>query len=144
MSKVIPERLAQSGNEHSHQVALFAALAELALEIPEAKYIFAVPNGFHATAGQKGKMKAEGLRAGVWDVCVPFPRVGKLKHRYTGLWVEMKVGKNVLSDAQKDFGYAMFMAGWDTAVFYNWESAFERIKGYLCLQNPVTTVLMSV
>lgn len=144
MSKVIPERLAQSGNEHSHQVALFAALAQLALEIPEAKYIFAVPNGFHATAGQKGKMKAEGLRAGVWDVCVPFPRVGKLKHRYTGLWVEMKVGRNTLSQEQKDFGYAMFMAGWDTAVFYNWESAFERIKGYLCLQNPVTTVLMSV
>lgn len=144
MSRVEPAKLARSGSEHAIQVALFAALAELSHTVPEAKWIFAVPNGFYGSASQKGKMKAEGLRAGVWDICVPFPRKGKLGHFYTGLWVELKVGKNTLSDQQKDFGYAMFMAGWDTAVFYNWESAFERIKGYLCLQNPVSTVLMSV
>lgn len=134
MSRVDPSRLAASGSEHAQQVALFAALAELAVTVPDARWVFAVSNGFYGTAGQKGKMKAEGLRVGVWDVCVPFPRIGKAGGAYTGLWIELKVGKNYLSKEQVEFGTAMYRAGWDSGVFYNWEAAFERIKGYLCLQ----------
>jgi hypothetical protein len=133
MARVDPNSLAKCGSEHSHQTALFAALAELAVTVPDARWVFAVPNGFYGTAGQKGKMKAEGLRVGVWDVIIPFPRVGYLGHHYTGLMIEMKVDKNKLSKEQVEFGTAMYNAGWDTCVAYNWQVAYTRIKGYLCL-----------
>lgn len=69
--KITPEQLAKSGSEHGEQSALFAWAADNVEQYPQLKWLFAVPNGFYGDSGQKGKMKAEGLRKGVPDVVLP-------------------------------------------------------------------------
>ena len=60
--------------------------------------IFAIPNGGARDIRVAQKLKAEGVLAGVPDLCVPIPKNG-----YNGLYIEMKAGKKgVVSDKQKD------------------------------------------
>lgn len=60
--------------------------------------IFAIPNGGQRNIKVAQKLKAEGVLAGVPDLCVPIPKNG-----YNGLYIEMKAGKKgVVSDKQKD------------------------------------------
>lgn len=60
--------------------------------------IFAIPNGGARDIRVAQKLKAEGVLAGVPDLCIPISRNG-----YNGLYIEMKAGKKgVVSDKQKD------------------------------------------
>jgi len=54
--------------------------------------IFAVPNGGYRSKATGGRMKSEGLKAGVRDIFVPI-QMGQL----CGMWIEMKAGKNSLT-----------------------------------------------
>ncbi len=60
--------------------------------------MFAIPNGGKRDAITATKMKQTGTLAGTWDLLLSVPRRG-----YSGLFIEMKVGKNNLSDHQRDF-----------------------------------------
>jgi len=111
-------------SEHAEQVALFDVLAMH----PECKWIHAVPNGFYSTPAQKAKMGYEGLRKGVWDIFVPYPR-GK----YHGMYVEMKYGKNKLTAEQVEFGAFVEAQGYKTFVAYGWFEAYTAIMDYLGL-----------
>lgn len=79
--------------EHKIQVALMDYLSLAAR--PEIFY-FAIPNQSNRHIASATKMKAEGVRSGVADLCFMLPagRVG---------WLEMKTAKGVLSDTQKVF-----------------------------------------
>lgn len=79
--------------EHKLQVSLIDYLAYTAK--PEIFY-FAIPNQGNRHIMNATKMKAEGVRSGVADLCFMLPegRVG---------WLEMKTSKGVLSDNQKAF-----------------------------------------
>lgn len=60
--------------------------------------IFAIPNGGARDIRVAQKLKAEGVLAGVPDLCIPIPRKG-----YNALYIEMKAGKKgVVSDKQKE------------------------------------------
>jgi hypothetical protein len=48
-------------------------------------YLFAIPNGEHRKPSIAAKLKWQGVKAGVSDLFLPFPR-----HGYRGLWCEMK------------------------------------------------------
>ena len=71
--------------EHDEQVALFqwAELNEGAM--PELALLFAVPNGGYRPMTTAAQLKAEGVKAGVPDVCLPVAR-----GRFHGLWLELK------------------------------------------------------
>lgn len=60
--------------------------------------LYAIPNSGKRSIVTAMNMKRTGQLAGVWDLhlCVP-------RGRYAGLYVEMKVGKNDLTDNQKLF-----------------------------------------
>ena len=58
---ITPEQLAACGSESGHQKALFRWAAMNIATYPQLKWLYAVPNGFFSTPGQKAKMKAEGL-----------------------------------------------------------------------------------
>lgn len=73
------------GTEHQHQVALFQWAAMNEKKYPELALMFAVPNAARRSPRQGAWMKAEGLMAGVPDICLPVSR-GK----YHGLYIEMK------------------------------------------------------
>lgn len=137
---ISPEQLARD-SEHSQQVALFAWAALETKNYPQLKWLYAVPNGFFASSGQKGKMKAEGLRDGVPDLFLPVPiNLDVQDNAYpkcAGLYIEMKreIYRNrkdggCSEDQLKWLAY-LNEAGYKAVVCYSWEEARDQIIGYL-------------
>ena len=129
-----PDQLvAKSDTEHSIQTAFFAGLA-LAKIHPDTKWVHAIPNGGERSAATAGKLKAEGVRKGVWDVFVPIPRQGKC-----GLYIEFKVParrthKNGgLSDEQIKFGETVHEF-YRMKVCYTWREAAQALCDYLSIE----------
>lgn len=86
-------------SEHLEQVAFFRMVELMKGRHPELCWLHAIPNGGARTASVGAKMKAEGVKRGVWDVFLPYP-----KGNWHGLYIEMKYGKNGLTQEQKEFG----------------------------------------
>jgi hypothetical protein len=128
---VTPDALvAKSKTESSIQTAFFAWMA--IVKHPDMQWVHAIPNGGERSAIVAGRMKAEGVRKGVWDVHVPVPA-----GRYHGLYIEFKrlehrTHKNGgLTDEQVRFGKACLMHGYRMEVCYTWREAAKVISEYL-------------
>jgi len=121
-------------SESSHQIALFRWAVVAEATRPELALLYAVPNGGHRNKATAGRLKAEGVRRGVPDVCLPVPRGG-----YGALYIELKAprepggGKRAgrLSQSQADYGAALLRAGNAWVVAYGWDEARKHIEGYL-------------
>lgn len=137
MSRITPEQLAKSGTEQAIQTAFFCALADLRAAHPETKWIYAVPNGGKRDQVTASRMKAAGVRAGVWDVHLPFPR-----GRHPFGYIEFKVAAERnhkhggLSPEQIEFGDAMHAQGAFLRAAYGWEEALGFVRDYLALPPP--------
>jgi len=61
-------------------------------------YVFAIPNAAKRSPAMAARMKAEGLMAGIADLCVMLPggRAG---------WLELKTAAGRQSETQKDFEF---------------------------------------
>jgi hypothetical protein len=94
--------------------------------IPELKLIYHIPNGGRRDAREAARFKAEGVKAGVPDLCFPVSR-GK----YNGLYIEMKSKDGKLSDNQKWWIVRLEEQGHKVAVCYSWVEAKEEIERYL-------------
>ena len=121
-------------SEHDEQVALFA-MAELHQErIPELKWMYAIPNGGHRHKVVAGKLKAEGVKSGVCDVCLPVARrvVSKMTVEFTGaLYIEMKVGRNKPTEKQQEWIDGLRSMGNRAEVCYSCDEAWAVIMDYL-------------
>ena len=121
-----PEQIAAPGTEHAEQSALFAWIAQQT-DYPELKLAFAIPNGGLRDKVTAARLKAEGAKAGVWDIFLPVPR-----GRWHGLFIEMKVGRNKLTRAQVDF-----MEDIDSdylfEICFDWVEASEAFITYIKL-----------
>ena len=125
-----PEQIAKSGSEAAHQKALFcwAALPGIRLRFPELEFMFAVPNGGTRNKIEAANLKAQGVKSGVPDIMLPVPR-GMM----SGLWIEMKVGKNKPSEAQLKYQCYLRHCGYVSEVCYSWIEATVVILNYLRL-----------
>lgn len=131
---ITPESYAQIGTEHAHQVALFMwiALPEQRQRYPELQWLFAIPNGGERGKGVAGRLKAEGVKPGVPDLCLPLAR-----HGVHGLYVELKRPKSVgrtegvVSSFQKQWHAALKNNGYGVAVCYGWIEARDCLIRYL-------------
>jgi hypothetical protein len=99
-----------------------------------------VPNGaFHGrdrTVGAVigGKLRAQGMQAGVYDYILPVPLWTK---KCPGLWLEMKrTHGGVVSDEQKEFQARMLQLGWQCEVAKGWVEASAIITQYLKSVTP--------
>ncbi len=139
---ITPEQLAKSGTEHGHQAALFCWSNQNLHTYPQLKWLFAVPNGFFATPGQKAKMKAEGLKDGVPDIWLPILSTAWNcefnRNKFYGLVIELKIPdkktKNELSGTsseQKEWIAHLLTQGYACYVAYGWEDARDMIIAYL-------------
>lgn len=99
---------------------------------PELKWLFHVPNGGSRNKQEAVKFKQMGVKAGVSDLCLPYP-----KGSYCGLFVEMKFGNNRQQDTQKEFLADMAAAGHFVATCYSAEEAIKIIEEYLNLSDAV-------
>ena len=84
------------------------------------------PNGGKRSIGLAVKLKREGVKSGVPDLCLPVARKG-----FTGLWVEMKKPGGTTSPAQAHWLAALAMHGHKTALCTSMESARDVLLDYL-------------
>lgn len=116
-----------SESEEQQQIFQWAAYA--VGRWPELKYMYHVPNGGARNKATAGRLKAEGVKPGVPDICLPVPH-GK----HHGLYVELKRRKGGrVSDEQKDWIAALHSFGYATAVCRGAQEAIEVIQRYLRL-----------
>lgn len=112
------------------------------LQYPQHRHrLFAIPNGGQRSIATARKLKAEGVRAGVWDLFLAIPTTSgrivslgngwaELEGRKAGLFIEMKAGKNGLTDSQKAFQEANQYA-YAFAVCRSLDKFMQTIKEYL-------------
>jgi len=151
--------------EHTHQIALFMwanmaclfgltaanvpesytvkgeAIKQLHYNndgIPQLKWLHAIHNQGHGDKVRGAQAKAEGVKAGVFDLFLPVPVRAQRADPYSiiwkcGLYLELKVGSNKPSDKQNEFSVDMQAAGYATAVAWGWLEARDKILQYLGL-----------
>lgn len=108
--------------EHEEQVALM----QMCQSDERLKWLYAIPNGGARDVRTGVKMKAEGVKRGVADLFLPYP-VGE----WHGCYIEMKFGKNKVTDEQEAFLEYVHDKGYYTAVCYSAEEAYEVLTAYV-------------
>jgi len=135
MAMLTPGQLAKSGTEHAHQVALFCWAQQNTKHYPELSCMYAIPNGGQRNKAVAANLKAEGVKAGVPDICLP------VRKSHSGsLYVELKRPvnsrksgrkKGTVQQVQSEFMDKLKSTGQSVIVCYGWESAAEAILSYL-------------
>ena len=125
---ITPEQLAASGTESGQQKALFAWAAQLAKYNPAMKLhmLHAIPNGGKRDPLTAARLKAEGARAGVPDVCFPVPW-----HDFAGLYIELKIEGGRVSPEQRTWLADLRSVGYAVAVAWSFEAAKQAILDYM-------------
>jgi hypothetical protein len=120
-------------SQHQQALVMWASMARFPVPVHGVlpsetigDYLFAIPNGGARSKAVAGRMKAEGLKAGVLDLKFELP-IG----RCPGLWIEMKAGKNTLTPEQRTWRERMARLGFKVVVCWDWEVARDHILEYL-------------
>lgn len=121
-----PEDLAKSGTEHGHQMAVFQWANQHKEEWPELVWLYAIANGGERNIIVAASLKAEGVKAGVSDTCLPVSRRG-----YHGLYIEMKKPKGKESPEQKAFGAFLTTQGYLYRCCDDWMKAATTLAWYM-------------
>lgn len=109
--------------EHWEQVQLF----QWAAYHRDLDLMYAIPNGQKRDIRIALKLKEEGVKPGVPDICLPVPRGGK-----HGLYIELKRRKyGRVSPEQLQWLEALMREGYECAVCHGWEMARDTIEEYL-------------
>jgi hypothetical protein len=133
---ILPEDLA-GDSEHSQQVALFAWAALNVGKYPALKWLHSIPNGGLRDIRTATNLKAEGVKAGIFDIFLPLPIQTEWATQYAGLYIELKAQKRRkeknggLTNEQIEFGGYAENVGYYRCVCYGWEEARDIIIEYL-------------
>lgn len=114
--------------EHLEQCALIEWARGNENRYPPLAWMFAVPNGGYRAYRTAVMLKAEGVKPGVFDLCLPFAA-----HGYHGFFIEMKRpgALNEVKPHQKEFAAYLDSAGYLAQVYDHWENATEALIWYL-------------
>lgn len=116
--------------EHNEQVVLFNRIRTLALNDPRyaaaARRTYAIPNGGRRSKREAGRMKAEGVTAGVSDVFCSVARGG-----HHGLYIEMKSLTGYASREQREWIADSIAEGYAAATCRGADVAFATWKEYV-------------
>lgn len=108
--------------EDREQIALFTWVRLMEKEYPLLQLIYHTPNGGFRDKRTAAKLRAMGVKPGVWDIFIPAP---------SPLWVEMKVGKNKLTLSQKKWKEDLEPYDYNFVVCYTWVEAARAIGLHL-------------
>lgn len=123
-------------SEHAEQVALFDWIEVAqwgASDEHRAALALAhgIPNGGKRNPATAGRLKAEGVRAGVPDVCLP---CRSADGAYIGLYIELKRQRGgTVSPVQECWHAALRAAGHRVVVARGWMAAAEAVADHLGL-----------
>src|SRR5262245_24904909 len=97
---------------------------------PALEMLYAVPNGGHRNPRVAAKLKAEGVRRGVPDLCL-----AAALRRYHGLYIEMKYGDNKQTREQVEFARRLRNGGYCFALCYSADAAIDTLRWYIGLSD---------
>ena len=113
--------------EHEEQVALMRLVEMHKGRWQELGMLYAVPNGSERNVIVGRKLKAEGVKKGVPDLCLPVPRGG-----FHGLYIEMKrQKKSQISPEQIAWLKALQEQGYRAEMCLGAAAAWEVIQEYM-------------
>jgi VRR-NUC domain-containing protein len=112
--------------ERRHQVALIKWVRSVKTAYPVLKLLYAVPNGGDRNLRVARKLKAEGVLAGVADLCLPAARRG-----YHGLYIEMKSEVGVATKEQKEFLRGVSGEGYCAVIAHGFDEAKTTLEWYI-------------
>ena len=113
-------------SEHTDQCALIHRVRLETPKRPLLELLFAIPNG-GARDGRTGAMlKAEGVKPGVPDLCLPVAR-----GLYHGLYIELKIKGKEANKTQIALHAKLREQGYRVMVYDDWMEAWGEIESYL-------------
>lgn len=113
-------------SEHEHQVALFAWADQHTHRWRELALLFAIPNGGKRGKAVAGKLKAEGVKRGVPDICLPVPRA-----QFHALFVELKRIGGKPDERQLEWRAELRAQGNRAEIVEGWHAARDLLVRYL-------------
>ena len=137
--KVIkPEDLAGK-SEGSQQKALMVWAALNVDTYPQLKWLVHIPNGGTRNIREAVELKAQGVKAGVPDLMLPYAVRKRdyqgfgedFKYGYHGCFLEMKVKPNKPSQEQIEWLHNLLENGYYCKVCYSWTEARDTLIAYL-------------
>lgn len=111
-------------HQHAKKVAQWARINSR--KWPELELLYAIPNGGKRHVAVAAKLKAEGVKKGVLDYCLPVARGG-----FHGLYLELKAPRGRLTDEQKWWIKKLVERGYAAGVCYGAEEAIRILETYL-------------
>ena len=93
--------------------------------------LFAVPNGGARSKATAGKLKAEGVVAGVSDLILLVPFIQECVQYFNGLCIEMKTAKGRQSPDQKEWEDKVRGQGYEYKVIRSLDEFIEVVDSYL-------------
>src|SRR5262245_49375786 len=112
--------------ERQHQVALIKWVRAVKDAYPVLKLLYAVPNGGDRHINVARKLNADGVMAGVSDLCLPAARRG-----YHGLYLEMKAEKGSASIEQRACFRGVLEEGYCAFIGYGVDQARGALEWYI-------------
>ncbi len=122
---ILPEDIA-GASEGSQQKALMVWAALESKRYPQLKWLVHIPNGGSRHIREAVELKAQGVKAGVPDLMLPWPN-----KNFAGLFIEMKAGKGKTSIKQDEWLEYLSSVGYMTSVQWTWGDARDLILDYL-------------
>ena len=118
----------RSQPEHREQTKLISWARAAAEVHPELELLHAIPNGGARDRITGARLKAEGVLAGMPDLCLPVPR-----GPWAGLYIELKRpdGRGQLTKAQQHVICKLRAVGHRVEVCKGWLAARDVILDYL-------------
>ena len=119
--------------EHGEQALVIEWAQRHEGEYPELKWLFSSLNGIFIPGPRQvvykiiNHMKAEGMKKGIADLCLPVAR-----HDYHGLFIEMKRDDGgTIRNEQNDFLEFVATQRYYAQVCYGYNEAVECLEWYL-------------
>ena len=119
---------ARTPTESVEQQCLFRWAAFAQAAHPELRLLCHIPNEGKRSKAAGARLKREGLKPGVPDLCLPVAR-GK----YHGLYIELKRIGETASKEQEQWIADLRKQGYAAYVCQGWDSARRLIEDYLKL-----------
>jgi len=113
-------------SEHTEQVLIFKWAALQSGKYPCLKFMYSTLNGIRLSIGSAVKAKASGNKRGLPDIVLPYRN-----KTYTGLYLELKFGKNKPSKEQKEYMEYLNTQGYLAVWKIGSKEAIDLIKEYL-------------
>lgn len=123
--RVLPAQ-AWAATEHELQKHLIQRAALHLRNYPELTRLHAIPNGGGRSKAEAGRLKAEGVKPGVCDLCLPVPAGGK-----HGLYLELKKKGGSPKPEQWDWLTYFHRAGYTALLCNDPETAFTALLNHL-------------